>query len=145
MKIHWRVIMPVIVLVLLGAIINVAVAWGCAAWSSLTIMPTFAGELHSTDLSGRIYPSDWHEIISAKGFGMERLCDGGWASHGGVIVGVGVRRSLIMRGSNPNLSIEATPRWSRLGERHSGARGYQTTVIEQISGWPTRSLWCAAA
>ena len=116
---------------LLGAVVNVAVAWGCAAWiNPYKYDPErrFRRSDQSTwGLTARVAPGLTH-LISART----------WQKDAAM----------------PNLGVapeELVPSWSDLDEKSDEflnviARAPDSLVRElryvHFAGWPTRSLWC---
>lgn len=121
---------------LLGAVVNVAVAWGCAAWSPFRRLSYVAMPGH---VLAKPY---WLQVERVAGFGAER--------HEIVAVfGSNIRpdsQGFIkylpsLHSDEKMIWTIVAPSWSRLGVEDRAGR--QVAIeAEHASGWPMRALWC---
>jgi hypothetical protein len=103
------------VFLLLGAILNIAVAWGCAIWGTL---PDDAGQLY---VAGD--PPRWTFQLD-EGFGAQRIKSSPTDEFKNFAFGImPIRR--------------AVPSWSRVGQPSDDA---QSTTVEDGRGWPVIGL-----
>src|SRR5215510_9293413 len=127
---------------LLGAILNVAVAWGCAA----LIVPEVRapGEATIQIVAGESPSAVRLPIDRASGFGTWRhriVNDGGWRP----LTSTAPRTTRHGRDAGGPVwesSAAALPGWSRLGVRNDN--GVVVSIeIEAANGWPLPAMWCS--
>jgi len=128
-----RRLFKLVLFLLLGAIVNIAVAWGCTAWNPLKV---YFGKdkLVGTLASGQY---SWN-VARIKVFGATMLYSvRTWKKD----------RKLPDIDTSPEMLL---PSWSNLGEESDEfkniiARDPESEIIEQrmiyFTGWPTRSMW----
>lgn len=109
-----RTLIVVLMLVVLGVLTNVLVAWGCTVWSSLGFVPN---QPLATEWPMDV-PETWQRpttMTALRGFGVERTT---WQSF-------------------PTMGLRLTQPRTVGGERRSG-RAAKVTIHR--AGWPMRSL-----
>ena len=114
-----RRLTKLVVFLLLGAILNVAVAWGCAIWSPIADIPSVKAS-EFTPRDGELpFPQDW---LALPDNGNARLVRYGSRSHG-----IGFR-SINNSWSNAWLGVHKMfP---------------DVALYEHVAGWPFRSMRC---
>ncbi len=128
-----RRLTKLVVFLFLGAIVNVAVAWGCAVW----INPIkFDSDM---DIRFRRTGQYTWEFVETKAPGTTLL----WSTRGW-------RKEILTIPDHGAAPEELVPSWSDLGELSNAfqkivARAPDSLVIERkwvhCYGWPARSLW----
>ena len=113
-----RWVLTIILFLLLGAIVNVAVAWGCAAWS----------RYNNNAMQDYSHPGLPNWIVSvSKGIGVTRVS--------------AVPDNDLWDISSIRGDVQI-PAWSRTNERPSEAEFADRTapwIVEHASGWPVRA------
>jgi hypothetical protein len=136
MKKRRRLFKRIFIFLLAGAIVNVAVAWGCAGWSSFRPVPDVAIRC---DIRGNKY---WILVARQSGFGIDRT---DLAGHLPAPTETNLQQTVYFRASIHSQELTAVPvvslPWSRLGQTNN-----RVAVInedEQVCGWPFRAMWCS--
>ncbi len=113
-----RVALTIVVFVLLGAVVNVAVAWGFAMWSrpySVTIWQ-----------SSHSWPPWWH-VTRFRGPGVTRI----W-----YVASVEVDEW-------SNVRPGCVPKWSSISGRRPGTEDLAKSLrVEDARGWPVLAMTC---
>jgi len=135
MKGHRRKVFIVGVLLLFGgAIVNVAVAWGCA----LLVNPT---EVEIPQLALKMTPSESVELARVDRFGYTWIDTTRAKSSRGTF-------RVHEYGPDP---VELAPHWGNLQDLDSrflqrNSQNHERSVLQQLGniacGWPLRSFWC---
>jgi hypothetical protein len=123
----------VAVFLILGAAVNVAVAWGCASLSAMGPADSLASSITFS------YGQWLMQIEREAGFGRERLGLAG--SLGPFRVDTELRSVSPADSWRAPPAYEAVPSWSRLGPARSGA--HRMVDAEEAAGWPLKSMWAA--
>jgi hypothetical protein len=115
-----RIALRVVVFLLLGAVVNVAVAWGCALWSPFT---------RFYDTPPKSYPA-W--LDSLVGY------NASWRYHGGI----GYQELIIEELLDPR-TLGVFDESSNSADRLFSTSFYSPfdTPAATVSGWPCKSLW----
>jgi hypothetical protein len=116
-----KIITRVIVFLLLGAIVNVAVAWGCASVDSRFLQDPADTSFVTSNATPRWY-----------GYRLIRF---------------GIARYICARDdveSAIDVPLYQPPYWSAAADQPRGAPGNleRDVIIEEVAGWPWQSLWC---
>ena len=120
-----------VVFLLLGAIVNVSVAWGIAIWGELDLLDHI-GDTDNTTGTTLIDegPACWL-VMSISEIGMASTFS--WLDRDGIVP---------PRWTEPGPAIDALPRWSHL--RRPDPNGGRQDLVENGWGWPWISLsWTA--
>ena len=127
-----KIITHVIVLLLLGAIVNVAVAWGCAWWV-MDSKEVDRGKITTAlDAEGR--GIEWWEASRREAFGSTLFGSTRWRATQGMRV--------VTEGTAPS---ELLPRWAHFdepGEKFAGGKTRREMSGALLRGWPCRALAC---
>ncbi len=127
-----RSLFKLVVFLLLGAVVNIAVAWGCA------VRPYPRGLFSSRVLP---WPSRDYQWTSPEGFDtyiVERT--GEWRVSQDRMIGFVCRLGPPPQRLNDSQYRDLIPEWSAFAEPRVGARLNADMFVEQANGWPLLCL-----
>jgi len=125
---HCGTILKVLVLILLGAMLNVAVAWGCAAWHGDLGPNSVSGA--QPEMSRAISKDGSHAIGTIR----VQLVRGTW-----YFVGEEDVESIYNFDPPPKPGV---PAWVQRRLDEQGTADIHRSWMFELRGWPCRTLWC---